>query len=62
MYAERNIIVAHWGGGITLSLHSKGRIIDMVSDDEGAFSPERAGALPTFKLLRLLDEKNLDYS
>ncbi|MDD2283451.1 MAG: butyrate kinase [Eubacteriales bacterium] len=61
VYAKRIIIVAHLGGGITLSLHSKGRIIDMVSDDEGAFSPERAGALPTFKLLRLLADKNLDY-
>lgn len=49
-YHKCNILVAHLGGGITLSLHSNGRIIDMVSDDEGAFSPERAGdnaLLPT---------------
>jgi butyrate kinase len=51
-YHEVNLIVAHLGGGITLSLHAQGRIIDMVSDDEGPFSPERAGALPNYKLLK----------
>ncbi len=39
------------GGGTTLSLHSKGRIVDMISDDEGPFSPERAGELPTYRFL-----------
>lgn len=53
-YAESNIIVAHLGGGITLSLHSMGRIIDMISDDEGPFSPERAGGLPYFQLIDLI--------
>lgn len=61
-YDQKNIIVAHLGGGITLSLHSKGRIIDMISDDEGAFSPERAGEMPVYRLLKVLDGKNLDYT
>ena len=61
-YGKSNIIVAHLGGGITLSLHSQGRIIDMISDDEGAFSPERAGALPIYRMLSALDEKHLDYA
>ncbi len=60
-YRKANIIVAHLGGGITLSLHSQGRIIDMVSDDEGAFSPERAGALPTFKIVKYIFDNKLDY-
>lgn len=60
-YKASNIIVAHLGGGITLSLHSKGRIIDMISDDEGPFSPERAGALPTYRMLDALQKKGLDH-
>lgn len=59
-YSDTNIIVAHLGGGITLSLHSQGRIIDMISDDEGAFSPERAGALPIYRMLAALEDKQLD--
>lgn len=61
-YQKTNLIVAHLGGGITLSLHSQGRIIDMVSDDEGAFSPERAGALPIYRMLAALEKKHLDYA
>lgn len=52
-YRKSNIIVAHLGGGFTLSLHSKGRIIDMISDDEGPFSPERAGGLPYYDLIKM---------
>lgn len=59
-YQKVNLIVAHLGGGITLSLHSQGRIIDMVSDDEGAFSPERAGEMPTYRLLAALKKMHLD--
>ncbi len=50
-YHQLNLVVTHLGGGITSSLHSHGRIIDMISDDEGAFSPERAGGLPVQKVI-----------
>ena len=60
-YKQQNLIVAHLGGGITLTLHAGGRIIDMVSDDEGPFSPERAGLVPTYKLARLIFNNNMDY-
>ena len=60
-YTQKNLIVAHLGGGITLSLHSQGRIIDMISDDEGPFSPERAGLIPDYKLAKMIDEENLTY-
>lgn len=60
-YLGANIIAAHLGGGITLSLHSNGRIIDMISDDEGAFSPERAGGLPAFKLARIAFDREMTY-
>lgn len=60
-YHQQTLIVAHLGGGITLSLHHNGRIIDMISDDEGPFSPERAGLIPTYKLLKLVRGKSFDY-
>ena len=50
-YYQKNIVVAHLGGGITLSLHSQGVIVDMISDDEGPFAPERSGGLPGFQLI-----------
>jgi len=50
-YAEKTILVAHLGGGITLSLHLNGRIVDMIPDEEGPFSPERAGNLPNYQLV-----------
>ena len=61
-YKNINLIVAHLGGGITFTLHSNGRMIDMISDDEGAFSPERASALPAFKLLKYVFDRGLDYN
>ena len=61
-YKNCNLIVAHLGGGITFTLHSNGRIIDMISDDEGAFSPERASQIPAFKLLKYVFDRNLDYA
>ena len=60
-YSDQNLIVAHLGGGITLTLQSKGRIIDMISDDEGPFSPERAGLIPDFKLAKFIDVNSLSY-
>ncbi len=44
-YEEMNLVIAHLGGGISISAHRRGRIIDSVSDDAGPFSPDRAGSL-----------------
>ncbi len=52
-YNEMNFIVAHLGGGISVSAHEKGVIVDCLPDDQGPFSPERAGALPTAKVMEL---------
>lgn len=52
-YESLNLVIAHLGGGITLSAHKKGRMIDLVSDEEGPFSPERTGGLPTFQTLEM---------
>lgn len=52
-YIDCNLIVAHLGGGITISVHSGGKMIDIVSDDEGPFSPERSGKVPCRQLMKL---------
>ncbi len=55
-YDELNLIVAHLGGGISIGIHSKGRVIDVNNalDGDGPFSPERAGGLPVDGVLELL--------
>ena len=52
-YQDMNIIVAHLGGGISLNVHEKGHIVDIISDDEGPFSPERSGRVPCRQLIEL---------
>ncbi|WP_432407912.1 butyrate kinase [Wukongibacter sp. M2B1] len=52
-YKDMNFIVAHLGGGISISAHKRGKMIDIMSDDEGPFSPERAGRVPCKKLIDL---------
>lgn len=47
-YQDVTVIVAHLGGGISVNLHTGGKIVDFISDDEGPFSPERSGGLPLF--------------
>ncbi len=50
-YQDITVIVAHLGGGITVNLHHNGRLEDCVNDEEGPFSPERAGGLPMFDVI-----------
>lgn len=54
-YEELHLIVAHLGGGVTVGAHYKGKVIDNNNglDGDGPFSPERAGFLPTGKLVDL---------
>ena len=52
-YEEMNLIVAHLGGGISIGVHEKGKIIDSLADDNGPFAPERAGGLPALDVIEL---------
>lgn len=54
-YEELNLIVAHLGGGISVSAHRKGKVIDVNNalNGEGPFSTERAGTLPAAQLVDL---------
>jgi len=63
-FEKSTYIVAHLGGGITVNLINNGKILDIVGDDEGAMSPERAGGVPCRSLVRLCysgkyDEKSM---
>lgn len=53
-YADLRLVVAHLGGGICISAHENGLMIDATdAQQEGPFSPERAGSVPALKLARL---------
>ncbi len=53
-YEELNLVVVHLGGGISGTAHRKGRIIDSMDSNDGAFSPERSGILPSRPLAKLI--------
>ena len=54
-YKDLNLIVVHMGGGVSVGAHSKGRVIDVFNalDGDGAFSPERAGGVPSGALIKM---------
>ncbi len=52
-YEELNLIMVHLGGGISIGLHKRGVIADIMTDEEGTFSPERAGGLPSIGWARV---------
>lgn len=62
--ADLNLIVVHLGGGITVGVHKKGRVVDVNNglDGEGPFSPERSGTLPAGQLVRLCFSGKYTYS
>lgn len=54
-YDSLNLVVVHMGGGVSVGAHEKGRVIDIFNalDGDGAFSPERAGAVPSGALIQM---------
>lgn len=52
-YEDLHLIVAHLGGGISISVHEGGKIIDAIRDDAGPFSPERAGSIPLLYIINM---------
>lgn len=54
-YNTLNLIVVHMGGGVSVGAHKEGRVIDIFNalDGDGAFSPERAGAVPSGALIKM---------
>ena len=60
-YKDITVIVAHLGGGISVNLHHNGKIEDFINDEEGPFSPERAGGLPMFDVIKECFSGRYDY-
>ena len=54
-YSEVNLVVAHLGGGISVTAHRHGRMVDVnqALDGTGPFAPERAGGLPVGDVVRM---------
>ena len=57
-YEEMNLVVCHLGGGVSISAHRKGRMIDGndIVGGEGPMAPTRCGSIPVMEVLKLLDE------
>ena len=54
-YEKLNFIIAHLGGGISVGIHCKGKVIDVNNalNGEGPFTPERSGGVPVGALVEL---------
>ena len=54
-YDSLNLIVVHMGGGVSVGAHEKGKVVDVFNalDGDGAFSPERAGGVPSGALIKM---------
>lgn len=54
-YESLRLIVVHMGGGVSVGAHIDGRVVDVFNalDGDGAFSPERAGAVPSGALVKM---------
>lgn len=54
-YDSLNLVVVHMGGGVSVGAHKQGKVVDVFNalDGDGAFSPERAGAVPSGALIKM---------
>ncbi|MBM4386587.1 MAG: butyrate kinase [Deltaproteobacteria bacterium] len=53
-YTDLRLIVIHFGTGISVSAHEKGRMIDVNNSmEEGPMGMDRAGGVPVMQLLKL---------
>jgi len=60
-YKKLNLIVIHLGTGISISIHSEGKMIDGInSSEEGCFSPDRSGGLPILQVIRYIDRTGVN--
>ena len=57
-YEDLNLIVCHVDGGITVTAHKAGRMVDSTegAGGDGPFTPTRLGSIPVMEVLQYLDE------
>ncbi len=61
-YAESNLVIAHIGGGVSVTAHKQGRMVDSndIIRGEGPMSPTRAGSICSMSVLDLCVENDGD--
>jgi butyrate kinase len=54
-YGDLHLVVVHLGGGISVTAHRRGRMVDVnqALDGTGPFAPERSGGLPVGDVVRM---------
>lgn len=58
-YDEMNLIICHIGGGISVTAHQKGRMIDSndIIGGDGPMAPTRCGSLPVKQVIKMCFSK-----
>jgi butyrate kinase len=54
-YEDLNLVISHIGGGVSVTAHKKGRMIDSndIVNGDGPMAPTRSGALPASALVKM---------
>jgi butyrate kinase len=54
-YEDLNLVISHIGGGVSVTAHKKGRMIDSSNniDGDGPMAPTRAGGIPATAIVRM---------
>ena len=54
-YEDLNLIISHIGGGISVTAHKKGRMVDSndVINGDGPMAPTRAGSIPATAIIKM---------
>lgn len=54
-YEDLNLVISHIGGGLTVTAHKKGKMVDQndVINGDGPMAPTRAGSLPAIALIKM---------
>ncbi|MCL2557269.1 MAG: butyrate kinase [Treponema sp.] len=58
-FEEIGLVIAHLGGGVSITAYDKGKLEDSIGDDLGPFSSERAGAAPLMDFVDFCYDKGL---
>lgn len=54
-YEDLNLVIAHIGGGISVTAHEKGKMIDSndIVNGDGPMTPTRTGAMPATDIIKM---------
>ncbi len=53
-YEDLNLVISHVGGGVSVTAHRKGRMVDStdIANGDGPMAPTRSGAIPATAMIR----------